>query len=134
MDAKTRFLIVGMLVSGVCNTLLNKLQDMQCVENCDDKDSSKREYFEQPVWQTLNMFVGETFCFVALYVQMILHSYKEEGKDVGRPLAVGRTSTDDSIEVEDEYEPSQKELSGWRVLLFWIPTLCDICGTTVGRV
>jgi len=132
MNAKTRFLIVGMLVAGVCNTLLNKLQDMQCVENCDDKDSSKREYFEQPVWQTLNMFIGETFCFIALYVQMILESYKE-GKQVDRPLAVGRTPTDDS-ETEDEYVPPQQELTGWKVLLFWIPTLCDIFGTTLMNV
>ncbi|CAG8525813.1 487_t:CDS:2 [Paraglomus occultum] len=135
MNAKTRALIVGMLVSGVCNTLLNKLQDMQCVENCDDKDPSKREYFEQPVWQTLNMFIGETFCFIALYVQMILDSYKEEKHvDRDRPLAVGRSSTDDSIEVEDEYVRPQRELTGWRVLLFWIPTLCDICGTTLMNV
>ncbi|CAG8492233.1 9520_t:CDS:2 [Paraglomus brasilianum] len=133
MNARTRFLIVGMLVSGVCNTLLNKLQDMQCVENCDDKDPSKREYFEQPVWQTLNMFIGETLCFIAIYIQMILDSYKEE-KDVDRPLAVERTSTDDSIELEDEYVPRQEELSGWKIFLFWIPTLCDICGTTLMNV
>jgi hypothetical protein len=39
-------------LSGVANTILNKLQDMQCVENCSDPDPSKRQYFEQPVWQT----------------------------------------------------------------------------------
>ncbi|CDH51457.1 predicted protein [Lichtheimia corymbifera JMRC:FSU:9682] len=45
-------LVVGMLASGVCNTILNKYQDMQCVEFCDDPDPEKRRYFEQPVWQT----------------------------------------------------------------------------------
>jgi hypothetical protein len=45
-------LVIGMLVSGVCNTILNKFQDMQCVGNCDDPDPKKRHYFEQPIWQT----------------------------------------------------------------------------------
>jgi hypothetical protein len=29
---------------------------MQCVENCDDKDPRKHILYEQPVWQTLQMF------------------------------------------------------------------------------
>lgn len=33
-------------------------QDMQCVENC----GSAPVVFEQPVWQTLQMFVGEMLC------------------------------------------------------------------------
>lgn len=41
-----------MLVTGVANTLLTKYQDMQCVWNCDDPDSTKRRVFEQPVLQT----------------------------------------------------------------------------------
>ena len=32
---------------------------MQCVENCLDTDPRKRILFEQPVWQTVQMFVGE---------------------------------------------------------------------------
>lgn len=48
----TALLVAGMLVSGVCNTILNKFQDMQCVENCSDPDPNQHRYFEQPVWQT----------------------------------------------------------------------------------
>lgn len=29
---------------------------MQCVENCNDPDSTKHILYEQPVWQTLQMF------------------------------------------------------------------------------
>jgi hypothetical protein len=36
--------------------------DMQCVENCSDPDPAKRVYYEQPVWQTLHMFIGELGC------------------------------------------------------------------------
>lgn len=35
---------------------------MQCVENCSDQDPAKRVYYEQPVWQTLQMFIGELAC------------------------------------------------------------------------
>lgn len=31
-------------------------QDMQCVENCDDPDPRNHVLYEQPVWQTLQMF------------------------------------------------------------------------------
>jgi hypothetical protein len=29
---------------------------MQCVENCDDPDPKRHVLYEQPVWQTLQMF------------------------------------------------------------------------------
>lgn len=46
-------LLVGMmLLTGCCNTLLTKYQDIQCVRNCDDPDPKKRATFEQPVIQT----------------------------------------------------------------------------------
>ena len=32
------------------------VQDMQCVENCDDPDPKRHVLYEQPVWQTLQMF------------------------------------------------------------------------------
>ena len=32
------------------------LQDMQCVENCDDPNPRHHVLYEQPVWQTLQMF------------------------------------------------------------------------------
>jgi hypothetical protein len=35
---------------------LSHYQDMQCVENCDDPDPRGRVLYEQPVWQTLQMF------------------------------------------------------------------------------
>ena len=45
-------LIVMMLVTGVCNTLLTKFQDMQCVRDCEDPDVGVHRTFEQPVIQT----------------------------------------------------------------------------------
>src|SRR6266478_6615228 len=36
--------------------MLQSAQDMQCVENCDDPDPKRHVLYEQPVWQTLQMF------------------------------------------------------------------------------
>lgn len=55
----TWFLIAGMLFTGSLNTILTKLQDSVCVEKC---DTDKPIYFEQPMIQTLNMFIGEIIC------------------------------------------------------------------------
>jgi hypothetical protein len=44
------------LFQGACNSIFSKYQDMQCVENCDDADPSKHVLYEQPFWQTLQMF------------------------------------------------------------------------------
>jgi hypothetical protein len=46
------FLVAMMLVTGVCNTLLTKYQDMQCVGNCSDPNTRLHKTFEQPVIQT----------------------------------------------------------------------------------
>lgn len=35
---------------------LTPAQDMQCVENCTDPDPRHHVLYEQPVWQTLQMF------------------------------------------------------------------------------
>src|SRR6266404_1200757 len=35
---------------------------MQCVERCDDPDPANHVAYEQPVWQSLNMFIGELGC------------------------------------------------------------------------
>ena len=44
-------LVIGMLSTGTVNTILNKLQDLTCVENCDSPDPDARHHFEQPLWQ-----------------------------------------------------------------------------------
>jgi hypothetical protein len=45
---------------------LSPVQDNQCVRNCDDPDPKKRKHFEQPVIQTLQMFVGEMGCWLVI--------------------------------------------------------------------
>ncbi|KAI4158130.1 MAG: hypothetical protein LQ342_007727 [Letrouitia transgressa] len=46
------FLVGMMLLTGVCNTLLSKYQDLQCIRNCDSQNPQDIERFSQPVIQT----------------------------------------------------------------------------------
>ncbi|KAK4053071.1 hypothetical protein OIV83_001806 [Microbotryomycetes sp. JL201] len=59
---KVAVLVAVMLTAGCSNSLWSKWQDMQCVENCDSPDPARRRVFEQPVWQTATMFLGEMLC------------------------------------------------------------------------
>ncbi|KAG2224149.1 hypothetical protein INT45_000164 [Circinella minor] len=131
----TLLLVVGMLVSGVCNTILNKYQDMQCVEFCDDPDPTKRRYFEQPVWQTLNMFVGETaVMFVYLYqvYRRRRQSYEAIPPSANNQLDAAQLV--DDVDHEVDKQKHREPLEGRKALLFWIPTLCDMTATTIMNV
>ncbi|KAI7870654.1 hypothetical protein BDF14DRAFT_1993856 [Spinellus fusiger] len=122
-------LVSGMLFFGVCNTILNKYQDMQCVGNCTDPDPTKRRYFEQPLWQTLNMFIGE-FAVWSVYLYQVWQSRTRIP-----PSAVNTMNAAviiDDVGLSKPYE--KKKLTWSRSLLFWIPTLCDLTGTTIMNV
>ncbi|KAL2260043.1 hypothetical protein VTK26DRAFT_6087 [Humicola hyalothermophila] len=69
------FLVAMMLFTGVCNTLLTKYQDNQCVRNCSDPDPNKRKHFEQPVIQTLQMFIGEMGCWLVVGLISLYRRY-----------------------------------------------------------
>ncbi|KAI8916293.1 hypothetical protein EDD86DRAFT_186000 [Gorgonomyces haynaldii] len=101
------YALVGlMLFTGTVNTLLNKYQDLTCVRNCDDPNN--RHYFEQPIWQTMIMFVGEAMCLLVYYA-----------------------SFDKQSEPTNDERP---HLTGYKQLYFVLPTLCDIIATTLMNV
>ncbi|EPQ32301.1 uncharacterized protein PFL1_00497 [Pseudozyma flocculosa PF-1] len=68
-------LVAGMLLTGISNSLLNKWQDMQCVGNCDATDPKQRIEFSQPVWQTLQMFLGECLCLLPVLARLAYSRY-----------------------------------------------------------
>ena|SRR5579871_299867 len=148
-------LVVGMLVSGVANTLLTKLQD--------------NAGYEQPVWQTLNMFVGESGCWLVVFAHWLRmyyarrkgvtydpvttedtdsHHVHDEGAFVeGNGLhshgeGVLQSSVYVAGEEEDDTSPLVKTLSeqgrtvlhGKSLLLLALPSTCDIMGTTLVNV
>lgn len=57
----------------------------------------------------------------------ILISQHDEDEEPVRVGAVGKTPQVIITDVDDRFE----ELHGWKVLLFMVPTACDIVGTTV---
>lgn len=145
--------MTGMLVSGVANTLLTKLQD--------------NAGFEQPVWQTLNMFVGESGCWLVVFAHW-LHIYFGRRKEAeyepvttddpetphtenavreanglhthgegvfGSSVAVaGEEEEDTSPLVKALSHQSPTELRGWKLFLLALPSSCDIMGTTLVNV
>ncbi|KAF9533489.1 hypothetical protein CPB83DRAFT_845347 [Crepidotus variabilis] len=113
------FLLAGMLLTGSSNSLWSKWQDMQCVENCADQDPTKHVVYEQPVWQTLQMFIGEMLCFLPVLYTW----FKNRGQT--RPASPPPPSKDD---------PEGLPLTGWKVLLFWLPAACDLTGTTLMNI
>ncbi|KAL3428338.1 integral membrane protein [Phlyctema vagabunda] len=145
------FLVAMMLVTGVCNTLLTKYQDNQCVRDCDDPNPKKRELFEQPVLQTAQMFIGEMGCWLVVGAAALVRRYTSggaraqgEGYEAVNTVDEGAADDADSIHSRTPINPIVKTLvpndegrvplKGWKVILLSLPAICDICGTTLMNV
>lgn len=150
------FLVGMMLLTGVCNTLLTKYQDNQCVRDCDGPNPKT---FEQPVLQTAQMFVGEAGCWIVVGLMALYRKYfnKPTPDESGyQPLdtnddndaSVVSQSRGDEEDATSEStltnnnangagsaaaakKPRHDTLAGIRILLLALPALCDICGTTL---
>ncbi|KAF4621906.1 hypothetical protein G7Y89_g14440 [Cudoniella acicularis] len=143
------FLVAMMLVTGVCNTLLTKYQDNICVRDCENPDPKKRHLFEQPVVQTIQMFIGEMGCWLfvgafSLYKRYVSKShFLPESQGEYEPVST-RDDDADSIRSTTPLNPAVKvmtvnheermPLTGFRVFLLSLPAICDICGTTLMNV
>ncbi|CZR54421.1 probable integral membrane protein [Phialocephala subalpina] len=144
-------LVSLMLLTGVCNTLLTKYQDNICVRNCEDPDPKKHELFEQPVIQTIQMFVGEmgSWLFVgAFYLYKTYISKSSPAEENGyQPVHTAENGDDNhdaaSIHSTTPLTPIAKVMSaaedrlplkGWKVTVLSLPAICDICGTTLMNI
>ncbi|KAL8721140.1 MAG: hypothetical protein Q9225_002123 [Loekoesia sp. 1 TL-2023] len=149
------FLVAMMLLTGVCNTLLSKYQDLQCVRNCDSTNPDEIERFSQPVIQTAQMFIGEMGCWLVIagftiYRRFLVkdapllhggyeHVSGQDGTEIDADDGLDRT-----LSVQEEADPAMKPvipnadertpLVGWRVFLLAMPACCDIAGTTLMNV
>ncbi|KAG9527230.1 hypothetical protein KCU93_g5327, partial [Aureobasidium melanogenum] len=145
-------LVAMMLLTGMCNTLFTKYQDMQCVANCDDPNPAKRKNFEQPVIQTLQMFVGESGCWLVVFISYLFSRYVTKSSDATAyqpidtedsrsPLLQGELEAPtDATNVpakpfaDSEHAGQRLPLKGWKLLLLALPACCDIAGTTLMNV
>ncbi|KAI1964794.1 hypothetical protein LOZ58_001484 [Ophidiomyces ophidiicola] len=145
-------LVTMMLVTGVCNTLLTKYQDMQCVRNCDDPDPKKRVVFEQPVLQTLQMFIGEMGCWLVLFgintwnrhirprlrgpssAPLFAGGYEPVSDGSADPPPYDDADADDALGNGPKSHDSRVKLRGTKILLLAAPACCDISGTTLMNI
>ncbi|KAI1116071.1 hypothetical protein F5Y14DRAFT_409151 [Nemania sp. NC0429] len=138
------FLVGMMLLTGVCNTLLTKLQDNECVRNCDDPDPRNRAHFEQPVLQTAQMFVGESGCWLVVGLMAAYSRFanrkrpSSDGYEPVEPNDADPNADAASINSESTLLSSKRTrggpdgvLSGYGILLLSLPAICDILGTTL---
>ncbi|KAF2102143.1 hypothetical protein NA57DRAFT_34130 [Rhizodiscina lignyota] len=146
------FLVGMMLLTGVCNTLLTKYQDMQCIRNCDSDDPKKRAHFEQPVIQTLQMFIGEMGCWLVIGAAELYKQWQKRRRGAGyEPVAEDGPSASDALINSDTLagssspnpitktltardEEGRLHMTGWQVVLLALPACCDIAGTTLMNV
>lgn len=160
VKAMIPFLVAMMLVTGVCNTLLTKLQDMQCVQFCDSKDKKQRRNFEQPVIQTVQMFIGEMGCWLVILGFYLQQRYIAHTSSRSDPILYQPLPTDGTLEVIDEADgsrptPSRSAIAdappalkplipntdedrtplvGRKTLLLALPACCDIAATTLMNI
>ncbi|OAV90924.1 hypothetical protein PTTG_28152 [Puccinia triticina 1-1 BBBD Race 1] len=158
--------------------------------NCTNPDPTTHRNFEQPVWQTLKIFVREACCMIAYYLIQWMSRPARGSKELGytpiprdsmdgrlqeeeeQESTLGDTLTPDqpvsvsdsliqaahlksrvcpasaplalhspspspltsSLEPEllvNQHKPSVLQLVGLQKLVFWLPALFDICGTTL---
>jgi drug/metabolite transporter (DMT)-like permease len=148
VKAAVPFLVAMMLATGVCNTLLTKYQDMQCVRNCDSPDPKQRRHFEQPVIQTLQMFIGEMGCWLVIGIFQLYRRYAarsagyeelstSEADGVNTPAESEDTETG---EISNPLKPAHPDdegripLTGVNTFLLALPACCDIAGTTLMNI
>jgi drug/metabolite transporter (DMT)-like permease len=128
---------------------------MQCVSDC-DTDSPKT--FEQPVIQTLQMFIGESGCWLVVFLSFLLKRYSGSSKTqanggIYQPVGSDDDDVDEeevenmatshgslidptnivakSLVDEDGVAREKIPLKGMKVCLLALPAICDICGTTL---
>lgn len=138
-------LVSGMFIAGCSNSLLTKYQDNQCVEDC---DSDRPKLFEQPVFQTVQMFVAEMLCWVMhLIISRYERNHYVDVASTYQPVgtvataagaAVGGIQDNDNT-VGEGYEDEDDtleigpcpELKGKQIGLLSLPALMDTLATTL---
>lgn len=136
-------------------------QDMQCIADC---DSPRPRKFEQPVLQTLQMFIGEAGCWLVVLLSSVFRWFyrststtpvddieytpveasEEVDEDESDEEAAANLSTSQTLvdptnivvkaAIDAEALGERQPLTGWKITLLALPSICDICGTTLMNV
>lgn len=134
---------------------------MQCVENCEPDSPGKRVEYSQPVWQTLQMFVGEVCCLVPFMIRIGRRRYRRYRREKAMANSENQSllSVDESyimpyggmhasflrvnvpnmfgglVDIDTNPDGSVRRIRAprwWKMAVqFLFPALCDICATTL---
>lgn len=117
---------------------------MQCVENCDAPSKKYRKHFEQPVLQTMQMFIGESGCWLVIGLFSAWQRFKSRraGYEAipGDGAATPASDDSETADVANPLLPAHADeegritLTGTNILLLALPACCDIAGTTLMNV
>ncbi len=107
MEAKTFFLMSGMVISGTLSTICLSLQF---------SEKSKNVSYSHPWFQTQNMFLGEFYCLIFYYLMNYISNKANSNSN----------SKDDSNITEIDNEERSPS-----VFLLAIPTTCDFFASTL---
>lgn len=123
-----------MLIAGCGNSLLTKFQDQQCVSNCSGPIADQK-FFDQPVFQTLQMFVAEMGVILVVWFNrwQAKRSRRGDYQEIGAEEEEGDTDGANSTTALITGKAPQK-MEGWKVVLLALPASCDIIGTTLMNV
>lgn len=123
------------------------LQDMQCVKNCDAPSAVYRDHFEQPVLQTLQMFIGESGCWLVIGLFSLYKTYvaRKAGYEAipnndNAGIITPASEDSETGEIANPLKPAHPDdegripLEGRSIFLLALPACCDIAGTTLMNV
>lgn len=115
--------VTGTIVTGSLNSILTKYQDLQCVGNCDVEGG--QIYFDQPLLQTLQMFLGEMLCWIPVLILI---------KRGSKSAPVLTNDEESGLIPSADSSVNKKECNGFNSLLLALPSICDLLGTTLMNI
>jgi drug/metabolite transporter (DMT)-like permease len=75
------------------------------------------------------MFLGEMLCFLPVLFTTLSARWRTPS------IRLPDDSSDDGLDgLSESQKFPQEKLEGWRILLLWLPALCDLTGTTLMNV
>lgn len=117
------------------------------MKNCDAPSPKYRDHFEQPVLQTLQMFIGESGCWLVIGLFNLYQRYASrragyESIPASDGAGIATPGSDDSetAEIANPLKPAHPDdegripLEGRSIFLLALPACCDIAGTTLMNV
>ncbi|VEU21526.1 DEKNAAC102594 [Brettanomyces naardenensis] len=121
--------VAGTIITGACNSIFTKFQDLQCVKHCGEP--GRQEYFEEPVLQSIQMFLGELLCWLPVILGNLMKSKKSSAADE----TTEEPPTNELRPLISEHGldalPEKKKVDFKTSVILSIPSTCDLLGTTL---